>query len=192
MTNELSVSQGKLNETGDLITSKTEEGGAIKQTVKYGIIKLMGDKNEYRVSYKTLYDIVNKPEKFNGNVVIPELHMKVPLNSIVFQQFRDEEITINKDFTRLPYERLVCEPTPVGQNFKPTDLSESAANKTRSKFWLASLHYTIGPDGQKLFDCNFNHAKEALFMVPVMEENYPPSINKIFRYGNEQIFGEKR
>ena len=183
--------KGELTANGDLIVESRENGGTTITTLKYGVIKLMGDKTEYRVSYKTLADIVNRPQKFEGDVVIPELHLKVPVKNIVFQQFRDEEIQTAKDFTNLPTKRVVCEPTRVGERFRLTKLSEMEANKANGKYWLATLHYTTSSDDEKLFDCEFSHAKEALLMTPYLEEpNYPPSVSKIFRYGEEQLFGK--
>lgn len=189
---ELIEGKGKLNSDGDLITNFKENGGTTSTTIKYGVIKLMGDKTEYRVSYKTLTDIANLPAKFEGDVVIPELHLKVPKKNIVFQQFRDEELVTAKDFTNLPYKTVICEATEVGEKLKPTSLSEFEVSRSNSKYWLATLHYVTSSEGEYLYDCDFSHAKEALLMVPCGEEKYPSVINRIFRYGVEQNFGKKR
>lgn len=193
MQGELIEGKGRLTPEGDLIVDSKENGGTTITTVKYGVIKLMGDKTEYRVSYKTLTDIVNRPPKFEGDVIIPELHLKTPIKNIVFQQFRDEEIQTAKDFTNLPVKRVVCEPTQPGERFRPTELSEMEANKSNAKYWLVSMHYTTASNNENLYDCEFSHAKEALLMVPYLEdEGYPPSVSRIFRYGEEQLFGKKK
>ena len=83
MQGELIEGKGRLTPEGDLIVDSKENGGTTITTVKYGVIKLMGDKTEYRVSYKTLTDIVNRPPKFEGDVIIPELHLKTPIKNIV-------------------------------------------------------------------------------------------------------------
>lgn len=193
MQGEIVQGGNKLTPEGDLVVESRESGGTVTTKVKYGVIKLMGDKTEYRVSYKTLMDIVNRPAKFEGDVIIPELHLKTPIKNIVFQQFRDEELQTAKDFTNLPTKRVVCEVSNPGERLKPTLISESEANKSRAKYWLATLHYSTGINGENLYYCDFSQAKELLLMVPYMEEeNYPPSIGRIFRYGEEQFFGKKR
>ena len=179
---------GKLNSNGDLIVDTREDGGNIINTIKYGIIKLRGDTTEYRVSYKTLVEITTKPEKFNGHIVISELHLKVPINDIVFQQFRDEELTTPKDFTRLPTRYVICENTEIGENFKPTNLAQWQVDKMKTNFWLTRLHFYISPNDEPLYDCNFSHAKEALYMRALEDKDYPAVINRIFRYGVEQLF----
>jgi len=172
----------KINENGDLIVDKTENGGLITEVVKYGVIKFYGDDKEYRVSYKTLWDITNKPENFKGNIVIPELHMKVPLSSICFQQIREEKNIIKKSFTKLPTEDFVCLATEVGEEFKPAGLSEREAKKKMDEYWLIQAHY-IEQNGVKRFDYNFNHVKSAILVRCVEDGVF--AVSKSFSYGEE-------
>ena len=173
--------KNKLDNEGNFVVSREENGGSIVEVVRYGVIKLIGDKTEYRVSYKTLLGITNKPEKFNGNVVIPELHLKVPISSIVFQQVREEKRVTVKGFTKLPFENFICEPTNVGEEFKPLEIKENEAKKTMEKYWLICAHY-IEKDGVRRFDYNFNHVKEALL---IRVEDGCPIVSRFFSYGDE-------
>lgn len=174
--------KNNLNTDGNLITQTNENFGEVINTIQYGVIKLMGDNTEYKVSYKTLYDIANKPPQFKGNVVIPELHLKVPLSSIVFQQFREAREIIAKEYAKLPTTDLVCKRTKVGDDFEISNSSLKKLHENMEEYWQITAHILKETNNP---DLKFNHAKRALLMKSP-EPNYPASVLEIYKYGELQ------
>lgn len=180
--------QKKLTSDGCLILSSKENAGSIISTVQYGVIKLMGDDTEYEVSYKTLCDIANKPAQFKGSVVIPELRLKVPLTSIVFQQFREKNVFTEKAYARLPTVDLVCKNTAVGEDFKLSEKSERDYRNSGEAYWRVTAHIIDEgnmDDMRKVPDLKFENVKRALLMKS-KEVGYPATILEIYKYGEKQ------
>lgn len=173
------IQQGKLDNSGNLIISSRENAGGVIRKIQYGIIKIMGDSKEYRVSYRTLFDIANKPPQFKGNIIIPELRLKIPLSSIVFQQFREEKQFISSEYSELPTVELICE--RIGDEFKISNKTEAYYKKSGVKYWLVVAHIL----DRQTPDLKFNNVKQALLMQS-KEENYPSTILEIYRYGKKQ------
>lgn len=171
-----------LNGNGNLIVKSEENFGEVVNIVQYGVIKLMGDNTEYKVSYKTLYDIANKPPQFKGNVVIPELHLKVPLSSIVFQQFREAKEIIAKEYAKLPTIDLVCKRTKVGEDFEISSSSLKKLHENMEEYWQITAHILKETNNP---DLKFNHVKRALLMKSP-EPNYSASVLEIYKYGELQ------
>lgn len=174
--------KNNLNTDGNLIIQTNENFGEVINTVQYGVIKLMGDNTEYKVSYKTLYDIANKPPQFKGSVVIPELHLKVPLSNIVFQQFREKKEIIVKDFAKLPTVELTCKKDIVDGEFEVSSKSIKELCSNMEEYWRVTAHVLKETNTP---DLCFNHVKEAL-LLKSSEPNYPASIRKIYKYGELQ------
>lgn len=124
-----------LNADGNQIISRSVDGSGELQTIKYGIIRLMGDKNEYRVSFKTLCDIEKmRNAGFTGSIKITELNMSVMANQIVMAKSETEDIRIVENFTKLPTETVW--------------LNEDM-QKIQSKgnsYYLATCHYKMDGD----------------------------------------------
>lgn len=171
-----------LNGNGNLIVKSEENFGEVVNTVQYGVIKLMGDSTEYKVSYKTLYDIASKPPQFKGSVIIPELRLKVPLSNIVFQQFREKKEVIVKDFAKLPTVELICKKDIVDGEFEVSNKSIKELCSNMEEYWRVTAHVLKETNTP---DLCFNHVKQAL-LLKSSEPNYPASILKIYKYGKLQ------
>lgn len=173
---------GKLDQRGDLVIDERETEEAVYKTVKYGVIKLIGDPNEHRVSYQSIKMLADKLPLFRGDVIIPELHLKIPINRVVFQQIREEEQKIVKNFAKLPTDVILL------------DLEENVIInredlKTREAWREATAHYQEGANGREYY-LNRNQLKRCLWLHREKGENefYPPAIYRIEKYGIEQTF----
>ncbi len=172
----------KKDADGNLVLEEWETEEATYKKVKYGVIRIMGDPNEHRISYETLKAIADKPPLFNGDVIIPEMHVKVPLNRIVFQQFRDEEQKRLKNFAKLPTSAVLLD-LNEDKMIAREDL------KGREAWREATAHYQEGTDGREYY-LNRNQLKRCLWLHREKGESefYPPSIYRIEKYGIDQEF----
>lgn len=179
----------KVNANGDIVLDTRENGGSITETVRFGIIKLMGDKHEYRVKGTTLANLY-KLEKnhFKGSVAIKELEMNVPMHQIVLMRWEEEELRTAKDFTKAPTEWVVfLDGEPHTQlRFSPDPLWK--IERTEATFWYGRCHFTVSDAGEKSYWTQFSQVKELLHLVadPEWPNGVRPYIDDIYRYGVRQ------
>ena len=173
---------GKLDQRGDLVIDERETEEAVYKTVKYGVIKLIGDPNEHRVSYQSIKMLADKPPLFGGDVIIPELHLKIPINRVVFQQIREEEQKIIKNFAKLPTDVILLD-------FEEDVIVSREDLRGRERWREATAHYQQGAEGKEFYIAK-HQLKRCLFIRKEKGENefYPPAIYRIEKYGIEQTF----
>lgn len=127
----------KLNQDGNQIIATEQSGSGEIQTIKYGIIKLMGDKKDYRVSFKTLVAIEKAREaNFGGSIKIPELGMSVMANQIVLAKSETEQVKFTESFTNLPTTNIVLD-----ENCQLTDRNRSYFIQHQLPHYEATVHY---------------------------------------------------
>ena len=170
MTNE--IIEQKYNNNGDLIVAEEKDGGRTMQEVKFGLIKLMGDKKEYRVSFKTLC----------GNVSIKELGMSVKMSQIVMLKSEVEDVVIKDGFTGLPYESLILERFDSGE-FVKSKKTRRQHQVEGTEFWQCLVHYKRDENGAKQYLMGFEQLKVAAHVIN--EDGYTVC-DKIYEYGVEK------
>lgn len=181
MTNE--IIEQKYNTNGDLIIDEEKDGGRVVQKVKFGIIKLMGDKTEYRVSFKTLCDIEkSRQQGFEGSVVIKELNMSVKMGQIVLLKSDIENSVLKNEFTNLPYESLILERLNNGE-FIISNKSRRKHQEEGTTFWQCLVHYEVKGE-EKHYLMGFEQIKLAAKVKN--NEGYTVCEN-IYEYGVEKL-----
>lgn len=181
MNNEI-IKSGtiKLNNEGNQIISETKNGAGVEQTIKYGLIKLMGDKKEYRVSYKTMLAINDaKNSNFTGNINIPELNMKIQSNQIVMLRSETEKNQIVENFTKLPTANLCLD-----LNLKPLNMLRPQLLREQKPYYEATVHYTEC-NGERQYYLGFDKIKRCL-KIDYDEDGYD-FITNIYEYGVEKM-----
>ena len=127
----------KLNEKGDQIIESIRNGGGELQTIKYGLLRLIGDKTNYRVSFKTLCEIEKvRKSNFTGNIVIPELNMSVSANQIVMLKSETEQVKVCEDFTKRPTDTIILD---KGMNI--SNKTENYFIQNGMSYYIAVAHY---------------------------------------------------
>lgn len=134
---ENQLSNVKFNQDGNQIIATEQSGSGEIQTIKYGIIKLMGDKKDYRVSFKTLVAIERARESgFSGSIKIPELGMSVMANQIVMAKSETEQVKFTESFTNLPTINIVLD-----ENCQLTDKDRNYFVNKQLPHYEAVVHY---------------------------------------------------
>lgn len=180
--NKTPAKMGKLDQKGDLVIDERETEEAVYKTVKYGVIKLIGDPNEHRISYQSIKMLADKPPLFNGDVIIPELHLKIPINRVIFQQIREEEQKVVKNFAKLPTSIVLLD-------LEKDEIIGREDLKTRKKWREAIAHYQQGTDGKEFYIAK-HQLKRCLYLRREEGESefYAPTVYRIEKYGIEQTF----
>lgn len=181
MNNEIIKSTNtKLNADGNQIIFETKNGAGIEQTIKYGLIKLMGDKKEYRVSYKTILAINDaKNSNFTGNINIPELNMKVQANQIVMLRSEIEKNQIVENFAKLPTASLCLD-----LDLKPLNMLRPQLLREKRPYYEATAHY-VECNGERQYYLIFDKIKRCL-KIDYDDDGYD-YITNIYEYGIEKM-----
>ena len=180
MNNKLEEVSIKFNSKGDQILNEESNGKGKIQTIKYGLIKLMGEKIEHRVSYKTLLEIIKTQKSgFNGRINIPEINMSVQASQIVMMRSEIEDIKYENDFTKLPTETLTLD-----ENYNILNDSKIKIEKDYDTYLIANCHYLI-ENNEKQYYLEPNQIKDLLVMVKDNDVEYPHKVKKAFRYGRD-------
>jgi len=181
MNNEIEkINNPVFNREGNIVIEEKYDGSGKTTTIKYGLIRLIGDKKEYRVSMRTLLDI-NKAKKanFTGQLNIPELDMSVNASQIVMMKSDIEEIRENGDFTKLPTESLCLD-----KDFNLITGSKATIEREHDMYYRATCHYVIR-DGEKQYYIQPDQIQYLLTMVRDADPSYPHRVAKALRYGRD-------
>lgn len=169
-----------LNANGDQIIEEKIDGAGKTQTIKYGLIKLMGDKSEYRVSYKTLLDINKaKNSNFTGQINIPEINMSVQASQIVMLKSEVEDVRIENNIANLPTETVFLD-----ENFNRLISPKPVIEKKHAMYYIATCHYVV-VNGEKQYYVAPNQIQYLVTMVRDEDPDYPHYIKKVTRYGRD-------
>lgn len=178
MNNEIPKTTLRLNDNGDQVVDEQEDGGGKTQTIKYGLIRLMGENQERRVSFKTLLAITKAKEEEVDSIMIRELNMTVKVSQIVMMRSETEKVRVGTNVANLPTANMCL------------DLDLRLTNKLRPQFirecepyYEATVHYTE-IDGQRQYYLEFDKIKR-LLKISFDEDGYD-YISKIYEYGVEK------
>jgi hypothetical protein len=178
MNNEITKTTLRLNDNGDQVVDEQQDGGGKTQTIKYGLIRLMGEKQERRVSFKTLLAITKAKEDGIDSIMIRELNMTVKVSQIVMMRSETEKVRVGTNVTNLPTAN-VC-----------LDLDIRLTNKLRPQFirecepyYEATVHYTE-KNGERQYYLEFDKIKR-LLKIDFDKDGYD-YVSKIYEYGVEK------
>jgi len=164
---------------GNQILEEKIDGGGKTQVIKYGLIKLIGEKQEHKVSYKTLLDINNaKNSNFTGQINIPEINMSVQINQIVMLRSGIENIRVDDDITNLPTTNICLDSNmQVSEHIRPYFI------RNKIPYYEATVHY-VERNGEKQYYLELDKIKR-LLKVDFDKDGYD-YISKIYHYGIKQ------
>lgn len=166
----------KLNSEGNQIIEEAFDGGGITQTIKYGLIKLMNEKNERRVSLKTIVDIENAQKaNFTGKITIPELNMSVYISQVVMMRSETEKVRIDDNIANLPTE-TIC----LDLNLNITNHIPAWFRKNLTPYYDATVHY-VERDGGRQYYLDFNKIQKAA-KITFNIDGYE-MVSEIYEYG---------
>ena len=175
----------KFNDEGNQVLNEEINGGGKVQTIKYGCIKLMGEKQEYRVSYKTILAINEaKNANFTGNINIPELNMAVQASQIVMLRSDIEHKSIIENFTKLPTVNLCLD-----LNLTPLKMTRPQLLREQKPYYEATVHYTER-NGERQYYLEFDKIKKCI-KIDYDAENYN-YVASIYEYGIEKTYSNAK
>lgn len=180
MTNEVEKTNNiALDSDGNAIISEQEDGGGKNKTIKYGLIKLIGEKQERRVSMKTIIDINNaKEHNFTGQINIPELNMSVSVSQIIMMRSETETIRTVANIANLPTTNLI-----LTEQFQISGNLRNYFVRNRIPYYEAVVHYSIR-DGERQYYLDSDKIKR-LVKVDFDDDGYD-YITAIYYYGVKQ------
>lgn len=181
MSNNISKLESSVfNSEGNVVLSERTDGSGKTQTIKYGLIKLMGDKEERRVSLKTLVDLTKAREaNFSGQINIPELNMSVLISQIVMMRSETEEIKEQNNFINLPTKTIYLD-----ENFYLLTDTRRKIEREHDTYYIATCHYVV-KDGEEQYFLEPNQIQYLVEMVRDDEPGYPHYVKKATRYGRD-------
>ena len=170
-----------LNEDGNQILEDKTDGGGRTLTVKYGLIKLMGEKQERRVSFKTLVDIeMAQKAEFTGKINIPELNMSVYVSQIVMLRSETEKVRVDDDITKLPTTN-VC----FDADFNLSSHIPGWFWRNAQDYYFATVHYRTGADGKSEYILDID--KMPRLMKILCPEPWVHDVVSIYEYGVKKV-----
>lgn len=144
------------NENNQIIEEKEDGAGKI-QTIKFGWIKLLGEKTERRVSFKTLLQITEmKDHGFAGSINISELNMSVNANQIVMMRSDIEKKKIVESFTNLSTTTVCLQ--KVGDKYEISPQPSIYYRVNQLPHYEATVHYVM-KDGERNYILDFEKIK---------------------------------
>lgn len=175
MSNAIVKNTVELNKDGDQIIDEQQDGGGKTQTIKYGLIRLMGEKSERRVSFKTLLAIQKAKDDGVDSVMIRELNMTVKVSQIVMMRSETEKVRIGANVTNLPTANM-CLDSDLNMTTKlrPQFVREC------EPYYEATVHYTE-QNGERQYYLEFDKIKR-LLKIDFDEDGYD-YVSKIYEYG---------
>lgn len=144
------------NENNQIIEEKEDGAGKI-QTIKFGWIKLLGEKTERRVSFKTLLQITEMKEHgFAGSINISELNMSVNANQIVLMRSDTEKKKIVESFTNLATANVCLQ--KISDKFEIATQPSIYYRTNQLPHYEATVHYVM-KDGERQYLLDFEKIK---------------------------------
>ena len=147
----------RFNSENNQIIEEVEDGSGKMQTIKFGWIKLLGEKTERRVSFKTLLQITEMREHgFAGSINISELNMSVNANQIVMMRSDIEKKKITETFINLATATVCLE--KVGDKFVIASQPSVYYRTNQKRHYEATVHYFM-KDGEYNYLLDFDKIK---------------------------------
>ena len=178
MTNQLQANNIKFNDQGNQILEEKVDGGGKTQTIKYGLIKLVGEKDERRVSFKTLLAIMKAREDETESVMIRELNMAVKTTQIMMMRSETETVRTVANISNLSTDNLY-----LTMDFQISDMCRPYFDKNRIPHYCAVVHY-VERDGVAQYYLDVDKIKR-LVKVEYDDDGYD-YVSAIYHYGVKQ------
>lgn len=178
MTNQLQANNIKFNEQGNQILEEKIDGGGKTQNIKYGLIKLAGEKEERRVSFKTLLAIMKAREDDTESVMIRELNMAVKTTQIMMMRSETETIRTVANITNLPTTNLI-----LTEQFQISGNLRSYFVRNKIPYYEAVVHY-VERDRARQYYLDMDKIKR-LVKVDFDDDGYD-YVCAIYHYGVKQ------
>ena len=174
----MELSKITYNQDGNQIIAESKDGGSQTQTIKFGMIKLIGEKNERRISFKTLLAIEEARQKqFTGTIQIVELNMSVSANQIVMARSETENVRKYLNYTNLPTANILLD-----EFFNITPHSKVWFMQEQKPYYEARVHY-YDEDGERKYILDKD--KIRLLIEVGIEDGYH-IIKNITEYGEKK------
>lgn len=178
MTNQLQANSIKFNEQGNQIVDEKIDGGGKTQTIKYGLIKLASEREERRVSFKTLLAIIKAREDGTESVMIRELNMAVKTTQIMMMRSETETIRTVGNISNLPTANLI-----LTEQFQISGNLRSYFVRNKISYYEAVVHY-VKRDGARQYYLDMDKIKR-LVKVDFDDDGYD-YVSAIYHYGVKQ------
>ena len=178
MANELAKTNIKLNEQGNQILDEKIDGGGKTQTIKYGLIKLAGEREERRVSFKTLLAIIKAKEDGTESVMIRELNMAVKTTQIMMMRSETETVRKEDNIANLPTTNLY-----LTLDFQISDMCRPYFDNNQIPHYCAVVHY-VERNGESQYYLDVDKIKR-LVLVDYDDNGYS-FVSAIYHYGVRQ------
>lgn len=159
--------------------SVREYSDKIVTTTKYGILRLMGDKNQYEINWDTYQKLKQLPTNFTGLIEIKELDMTVPLNQITMLTTGERSETQFKAFTSLPSERI-----ELDIDFNTIHALKREIEGKYSVYYSALCHYDE-IDGKRQYLLDKDRIKELVLMKK--DDYYGFCVAEVWKYGQKVL-----
>lgn len=185
------IKKGEYNEAGDKIISSMIVGVQRITKLQYGVIRIIGEKQERRVPYKSLFAINQAKPEDEITLVTDSGRIVVSRARIVFQETREEEIREDIDsIAKKPSEQIPLTLDMLIWSEAQKHI-RSWIEKQGVAYYLATCHYDIVKDEDgvevKSYYIERNQIEELLLMKP-QPDGYPHAVAGVWRYGNLQEF----
>lgn len=168
-----------MDANGNQIVSETSNGSGIERTIKYGLIRLLSEKSERRISFKTLLQITEAKEKgFAGSINIAELNMSVVASQIVMMRSETEVCKVLETFTNLATANVVLE--KVGDKFEIVNEPPVYFRRQCLAHYEATVHYAM-QNGERHYLLDFDKIKN---LVQIEYEDGYEIIVRTWSYGH--------
>lgn len=164
----------------DMDKTIQEFGNKTIAKTKYANIRIIGEKDERQISWKTYQYIKNLPEGFTGSIEIKELGLTIPVKQIVKMEEKEGVVIEHKHYTTLPTDTI----------FLDTDfniLNDTRINIERKyeKYYIATCHY-INVDGEKQYYVQRDQIKDLVLLEKDTDQDYPHYVAERYHYGIEK------
>ena len=178
MGNEITATNINFNSDGNQIIEEQKDGGGSTQVVKYGLIKLIGDRQERRVSFRTLLAITKAKDDGVESVMIRELNMAVKTSQIVMMRSEIEKLRLVDNISNLPTANLY-----LTLDFEISDKSRPYFDGTKTPHYLAVVHY-VDRNGSAQYYLDFDKIKKLVRIdYDIDGQDY---VSAIYHYGVKQ------
>lgn len=175
MNNDIAKTDVIFNESGDQVLEERQDGSGKVQTIKYGLIKLVGEKQERRVSFRTLLLLYNAKDDEAETILIRELNMTVRANQIAMMRSETEKVRTDNAITNLPTNNII-----LGLDFKISPKIRPQLLREQTPYYEAVAHY-VEREGKREYYLQFDKIKRLLKVE--FDENGYDYISEIYEYG---------
>jgi hypothetical protein len=162
-------------EDSQKICGQVEKNDCTVYKMKYGLIRIVGENILREITWNTYEYLKKLPSSFKGIVEIREIGLTIPMNQIARLEEKEAEISVAKNFTKLPTESLCLD-----ENFQIINRPKEVVERENDRYYRATCHYEER-NGIRHYYMDINQIK--ILMVMIRNPGYPHCVEKVLRYG---------